>query len=277
MSSCLSVSTWSLHRLLGPLRWTVWNAETGAHETHADEQPEVHALLELPAEAARRGYAAIEVCHFHFPSTDDAYLAELRASFAAAGVRFDTLLLDYGDLTSEDERRFAADLALIRRWIGVAARAGARQIRIVAGEAPPTDDAAIARSAAALAELAAYAEPLGVRVITENFKPLTSTGDSCLRLLDQAGDAVGMVTDFGNFKGDAKYDELAAIAPRSVSVHAKAAYDGEGMPDVPEFVRCLEAVKAAKFDGAYVLIYDGPGDMWEGLERIKRIVRPYAE
>lgn len=277
MSSYLSVSTWSLHRLLGPLRWTVWNADAGAHETHEDAQPEVHTLLELPAEAVRRGYAAIEVCHFHFPRTDDAYLDELRAAFEAAGVRFDTLLLDYGDPTSGDERRVAADLALIRRWIGVAARAGARQIRVVAGEAQPADADAIARSAAMLSQLAAYAEPLGVRVITENFKALTSTGDSCLRLLEQAGDAVGMVTDFGNFKGDAKYDELAAIAPRSVSAHAKAAYDGEGMPDVPEFVRCLEAVKAAGFDGAYVLIYDGPGDMWEGLERIKRIVRPYAE
>lgn len=277
MSSYLSVSTWSLHRLLGPLRWTGWNADAGTHETREDAQPEVHALLELPEEAARRGYAAIEACHFHFPRTDDAYLAELRAAFEAAGVRFDTLLLDYGDLTTSDERRFAADLALIRRWIGIAAQAGARQIRIVAGEAPPTDADAIARSAAALAELAAYADSLGVRVITENFKALTSTGDSCLRLLEQAGDAVGMVTDFGNFKGDAKYDELASIARRSVSVHAKAAYDGEGLPDVPEFVRCLDAVKAAKFDGAYVLIYDGPGDMWEGLERIKRIVRPYAE
>ncbi|MFD0671192.1 sugar phosphate isomerase/epimerase family protein [Cohnella sp. GCM10027633] len=276
-SSYLSVSTWSLHRLLGPLRWTVWNAETGAHDTHIDEQPQLHTLLELPAVAAARGYRAIEVCHFHFPRTDAEYLTELRAAFDAAGVRFDTLLLDYGDLTTTDDRRREADLELIRRWIDIASLAGARQIRVVAGEAEPTDEAAIARSAASLAQLAHYAASKGVRVITENFKPLTSTADSCLRLLKQAGKAVGMITDFGNFKGDAKYADLAAIAPRSVSVHAKAAYDDEGLPDVSEFVRCLEAVKAARFDGAYVLIYDGPGDMWEGLERIKRIVLPYVD
>lgn len=274
-SSYLSVSTWSLHRLLGPLRWTAWNAETGEHETHIEDQPQTHTLLELPEEAARRGYQAIEVCHFHFPRTDTAYLAELRAAFLAANVRFDTLLLDYGDLTSEDERRRTADAAFIRRWIDIAAQAGARQIRVIAGEASPTDGSAIARSAASLAELADYAATVGVRVITENFKALTLTGASCLRLLEQAGDSVCMVTDFGNFTGPAKYDEIAAIAPRSVSVHAKAAYDDAGMPDVPEFVRCLEAAKAAAFAGAYVLIYDGPGDMWAGLERIKRIVIPY--
>jgi len=275
-SSYLSVSTWSLHRLLGPLRWTAWNAETGELETHMEEQPQTLTLLELPEEAARRGYQAIEVCHFHVPRTDTAYLAELRAAFLAANVRFDTLLLDYGDLTSEDERRRAVDIAFIRRWIDIAAQAGARQIRVIAGEASPTDGAAIAQSAASLAELADYAATVGVRVITENFKALTSTGASCMRLLQQAGDSVGIITDFGNFKGASKYDEIASTAPRSVSVHAKAAYDATGLPDVPEFVRCLEAVKAASFAGAYVLIYDGPGDMWEGLERIKRLVIPYV-
>ncbi|MBO9597723.1 MAG: TIM barrel protein [Cohnella sp.] len=274
-SSYLSVSTWSLHRLLGPLRWTVWNDATGEHETRIDEQPQAHSLLELPAEAARRGYQAIEVCHFHFPRTDAAYLAELRAAFFAANVRFDTLLLDYGDLTSADERRRDADAAFIRRWIDIAAQAGAKQIRVIAGEAAPTDGAALAQSAEALSGLARYASTLDVRVITENFKALTSTADSCLKLLAHAGEAIGIITDFGNFTGPAKYDEISAIAPRSVSVHAKAAYDEAGLPDVPEFVRCLEAAKAAEFAGAYVLIYDGPGDMWEGLERIKRIVIPY--
>lgn len=275
MPTYLSLSTWSLHRLLGPLRWTGWNAETCEHETHIEDQPQTHSLLELPAEAARRGYQAIEICHFHFPRTDDAYLAELRAAFLTAAVRFDTLLLDYGDLTSADERRRDADAAFIRRWIDIAAQSGAQQVRVVAGDAQPTDDDAIAQAASTLTELAGYAATLGVRVITENFKALTSTAYSCLKLLAQAGDAVGMITDFGNFTGAAKYDEIAAIAPRSVSVHAKAAYDGAGLPDVPEFVHCLDAAKAAKFAGAYVLIYDGPGDMWEGLERIKRIVLPY--
>ena len=75
--SYLSISTWSLHRLLGPLRLTVWNAKTGKHDTNEHAQPLVHRLLELPAEAASRGYQALEVCHFHFPSLESDYLAQL--------------------------------------------------------------------------------------------------------------------------------------------------------------------------------------------------------
>lgn len=273
--SYLSVSTWSLHRLLGPLRLTVWNAQTGKHETNEQEQPLVHSLLELPAEAARRGFKALEVCHFHFPSIDADYLAQLRSAFKDAGISFDTLLLDYGDLTTNDQVRLEADKALMLRWIDAAAAAGAKQIRIVAGEAPPSDQAALERSAAGLSELAAYASSVGVCVITENFRPLTSTGDNCVKLLELTGDGVGFITDFGNFSEPAKYDEFAQTLPASLSVHAKPHYDDNGIPDEAELIRSLNTVKEANFNGAIVLIYDGPGDMWEGLERVERIVSPY--
>ncbi|RKP48857.1 sugar phosphate isomerase/epimerase [Cohnella endophytica] len=280
--SYLSFSTWSLHRILGPLRWTAWDSEKSAHQTHIQDQPQLHTLLELPAEAANRGYKAIEVCHFHFPSVDSVYLLELKKAFADAGVAFDTLLLDYGDLTSTDEARVEADLDLMRHWIDVASQSGAKQIRIVAGEAPATDERAILRSAASLSELVEYAAPLGVRVITENFKALTSTGASCMKLLEASAEASGagagaqgtlrMITDFGNFKGPEKYEEIAMTTPHSVSVHVKPIYDEEGIPDERELARCLEAVRDVGYDGAYVLIYDGPGDMWAGLERVKAIV-----
>jgi sugar phosphate isomerase/epimerase len=273
--SYLSISTWSLHRLLGPLRLTVWNAQTGKHDTNEHAQPLVHRLLELPAEAAKRGYQALEVCHFHFPSLEADYLAQLRSAFVDAGISLDTLLLDYGDLTTADQTQLEADKALIRRWIDTAAAVGARQIRIIAGEAPPSDQAALERSAAELSELAAYASDKGVRVITENFRPLTSTGDSCVKLLGLTGDGVGFITDFGNFSAPAKYDEFAQTLPSSVSVHAKPHYNENGFPDEAELILCLDTVKEANFNGAIVLIYDGPGDMWEGLERVKRIVRPY--
>ncbi|MDQ0111295.1 sugar phosphate isomerase/epimerase family protein [Paenibacillus harenae] len=273
--SYLSVSTWSLHRLLGPLRWTAWDAEQRQHIIHEQMQPQEHTLLELPAIAAERGYQAIEVCHFHFPDTSLAYLHRLRDAFQAAGLSFDTLLLDYGDLTSEDEVRRSADQQLMREWIDIASECGAKQIRIVAGEASPDNEQAISLSAEALSSLAAYSAPRGVRVVTENFKPLTSTALTSERLLDLAGEQVGFITDFGNYKGAAVAEEIARTTPRSVSIHAKADFDEAGIPNELPFVRYLEAAAGAGFDGAYVLIYDGPGDMWKGLERVRRIVEPY--
>lgn len=273
--SYLSVSTWSLHRLLGPLRWTHWDQEAGSHITREQEQPQVLSLLELPAEASSRGYRAVEVCHFHFPSTEQDYLQELRHRFEAAGISFDTLLLDYGDISSADEKRSTADYALVQHWIEVAAQAGAKRIRVIAGDSPADDEDALQRAAQRLSELQHFASGRGVQIATENFRPLTSTGDNCVQLLERGHHSFRMITDFGNFKGSAKYDEIALTLPYSVSVHAKAHYDDAGMPDEPEFRNCLEQLKTSGYNGAVVLIYDGPGDMWEGLERIRRIVEPY--
>jgi sugar phosphate isomerase/epimerase len=273
--SYLSISTWSLHRLLGPLHWTIWDEETATHAIREQEQRQIHTLLELPAIAAARGYQAIEVCHFHFPTTESAYLEQLRSSFQASDVRFDTLLLDYGNLTSNDAVQRVADLSLIKKWIDIASLCGAKQIRVIAGEAAPVDEEAIRLSATSLAELASYAAPKGVRVITENFKSLTSTAASSLKLLSQAGDSVGFITDFGNYYGPEKIEEIGSTIPYSVSVHVKPSYDSEGIPDKAELISYLQKVQDIGFSGAYVLIYDGPGDMWEGLTRVKAIVEPF--
>jgi sugar phosphate isomerase/epimerase len=275
--SYLSISTWSLHRILGPLRWTEWDAASRSHVIRMQDQPMLLDLLHLPAEAARRGYQAIEVCHFHLPSIDSDYVDKLRHAFEAAAIAFDTLLLDYGDLTSTELGRQEADMAYIRGWIDVASRAGAKRIRVIAGDAQPSDEAALRRAAACLTELAAYANQKGVRVVSENFRPLTSTGSSCVRLLQDTKGEIGFITDFGNFQAPSKYEEFKLILPSSLSVHAKAHYDAQGMPDEAEFRLCLETMRETGYNGAVVLIYDGPGDMWDGLERIRAIVEEYIE
>lgn len=275
--SYLSVSTWSLHRLLGPLRWTVWDETARKSKTVIQEQPERMTLLDLPAEAAKRGFRAVEICHFHFPSTEPAYLEQLKGAFTDAGISFDTLLLDYGDLSTTDSERAEVDTSLMRDWIRIASIAGARRIRIVAGEAQPEDAEAMELAAGRLLSLAEFAESLHVQVITENFKALTSTGESCMRLINKVGRSVGLITDFGNFGGEHKYAELAMMLPVSSEIHAKADCDVDGIPDRAEFQRCLDAVRESGFDGSIVIIYDGPGDMWDGIDRVRRLVEPLLQ
>lgn len=44
----LSVTTWSLNRLLGSLQWNEWDDANKKIVTRVEEKPEVHSLLELP-------------------------------------------------------------------------------------------------------------------------------------------------------------------------------------------------------------------------------------
>jgi sugar phosphate isomerase/epimerase len=275
--SYLSLSTWSLHRNLGPMYLTRWEEESRGYTTRIENQPEITTLLELPAILAKQGFSALEVCHFHLPETSAAYLHKLKVSFQEAGIRFYTLLVDYGDIANEDPIRREADITWIKGWIDIASQVGAERVRIIAGEADSTNKEALARSAEALRMLMEYADARGVRVITENFRPLTATADNCLTLLDEGGERLGLISDFGNFSGENKFDELAKIVPRSESIHAKAITDGNGFPDAAEFKQCMDIVHESGYEGPIVLIYDGPQDMWDGINRVKELVLPYLK
>jgi len=268
----LSISSWSLHRCLGPLRWTVWDQTSRTQSTNIQEQPELFSLLDLPSDAASRGLSYLELCHFHFPSREDDYLKKLRSSFADAGIAFHTLLIDYGDISSLDPVRRESDIAYLKGWMETAALAGAAAVRIVAGEQPAGDSEAIRRSANALLELSHYGTPLGVKVVTENFRDLTSTVDSWRNLLAETGNEVSTIVDFGNLAKKEKEAGIVFGTPLAHSFHAKPEYGDDGSINAESLRQLLRLAGAGNADAPVSLIFDRDGDMWEGIERIKNVV-----
>lgn len=165
----MGISTWSVRRLLGPMYPGLDPAT--ARRPDARFGGGSLALLDLPEVMRERGYTDLDLCHFHLPRTDGDYLDALRAQLDAAGVRPLTLLVDEGDISAADVGARERDLSHILAWIAVAARLGARYVRVAAGEAADgPEDAAIRRSADGLAGLARYAraQSVPVRVVTEN-------------------------------------------------------------------------------------------------------------
>lgn len=255
ISSRLGVSTWSLHH-----RLTDRNVP----------------LLDLPAEVAAHGLSKLEICHFHLPSTEDAYLADLRSALDTSGVELFTLLIDTGDLTAADPQKRAEEEAFIARWLDIAAQCGAARARVIAGNATPgPDGVALAVSADALGRLARRSEVLGLRLVTENWHALLNRPAEVLMLLDKMQGQVGLKLDFGNWQGARKYDDLARIAPLAECTHAKASFPQSGQMDREDFMRCLGICRDAGFTGPHILIYDSGGDEWAILEQMRDVVLPF--
>lgn len=267
----LSVSTWSLHRSLG--RPKIYGPEATGPQSATPTTPPAFNLLELPARIAAAGIHTLEICHFHLPSTEPSYLQQLRSAIEEAGVELWQLLIDAGDVT--DPQTASRDIEWIKHWIDVAGQLGATRARVIAGKAEPSA-AALATSQQALRALAEYAKARDVRIMTENFYSLTSTPQAVLTLLDGLQGEVGLLADFGNWKGPQKYADLAQIFPRAESYHAKCHFSGPGQPDRDDYVQCLELTRAAGFAGPYTLIYDGPSDdEFAGLRLERDIVAAY--
>lgn len=238
-----AVSSWSLHRTL----------TAGL------------SLLDLPGELARRGFDTVQLCHFHLSSREPDYLDELRSALGSAGVSLDCLLVDDGDLTGDDA---AAAESWIAGWLGVAERLGARRARVIAGRSAPSPDT-LEASAAALLRLA---RGHSVRVVTENWHELLPDAASVRELFALVGDEVGFLVDLGNWTGPDKYDQLAAVAARAETCHAKAHSHADGL-DVEDYRRSLTVLRDAGFTGPLALVYDGPDpDEWAGLDAESAVV-----
>ena len=225
-------------------------------------------LLDLPAELRRRGYNAVQICHFHLPSRSADYLDELRAALAESGIVLDALLIDDGDLTHPTDAD--RDEAWIGGWLDTAVALGAHRARVCAGRSNPST-ATVQQSASRLVRLAS-AHP-DIRVVTENWMEMTPDATSVLALFKATGDTIGLMIDLGNWRGFGKYGELAAIAPLAETCHAKCHFSADGA-DREDFLSSLRVLKESGYDGPMALIYDGPADdEWAGLDTEYEIVR----
>jgi sugar phosphate isomerase/epimerase len=273
----ISTSSWSLHRALG--RPPLYGP--GESPRGASAQAEV-SLLDVPARLKQIGIDTLEIVHFHLPTTDDGYLAELRAAIEDAGVELFSVLIDAGDITHPNAGQRDADLRWICKWIDVAAKLGASHARVVAGYTPVARDGrnpkfhpVIQLSATYLRQLADYAGEQGVRVITENFRETGSRAEQLLAILELCEGKVGLCADFGNCQGPNKHLELATLFPHADSAHVKAEYV-DGRMDGAELARTLSLLSAAGFDGPMSLIFDtalADGETeWDNLVLLRKEV-----
>ena len=271
----IGISTWSVRHLLGPV---YPGLDPAATPRRADPSfgPGELDLLDLPAEMRARGYDTLDLCHFHLPRTDDVYLALLRQRLDAAGIALLTFLVDDGDLSAADPAQRARDVALTEAWLPIAARLGARYVRVAAGlaEAAPTDPA-IGWSAASLLTLAEAARARGTTLLTETWRPLAMPPENVRALREATGSTIGFCADFNNYQpfGAAKYDALRVVLPGAVTIHAGAQFDATGELDEADFRHCLALAAEADFNGPAVLIFSGPGDEWAGLDRLATLIR----
>jgi sugar phosphate isomerase/epimerase len=268
----IAVSTWSLHRTVGLMWWDKPGEPAAEKEAYGKGSVKI---LDLPAAVKRHGITHLQLGHFHVPVREKAWLREFRAAAEEAGIVISSLLVDDGDISLAATHK--RDVAWISGWIDHAAELGAVTARVVAGKQKPSAST-LSLSVAGLKELAAHGKSVGVRVITENWHDLLSSPKEVHHVLDVVGGDLGLLVDFGNWKGSGKYDDLASIMPRAEDTHAKCSFsaklDEPAAMDRDDYGKCVIIAHAADYDGPYTLIYDGPDDdEWTGLAMEAQFIR----
>lgn len=270
----ISLAQWSLHRsFFGPSREAGWEAFGKALRTDPDSllQGELDPK-NFPSIAKNQfGVSAVEFVNtfFYAHAENTAYLSALKQQCDDNGVSSQLIMCDaLGNLGDADESARITAVENHYKWVNAAKYLGCHSIRVnAAGQG--TADEVKAAAVDGLGRLSEYGAENNINIIVENHGGYSSDGSWLADVMKQVNSPnCGTLPDFGNFcitRGDDgcedeydRYKGTEELMPYAKGVSAKAhAFDAAGNETKTDFVKMLQIVKDAGFNGYVGIEYEG--------------------
>lgn len=217
----------------------------------------------------------LELCNTHFESTSPAFIRDLKAAVNKAHGRVTDMPVDFQadwqgvGLSDPDDAQWRKEIEERKKWIDIGAELGAQSVRPNPGGTVEMTD--FSRPIAAYKELAEYGKTKGIKVLIENHGNVAAKAENIVAIVKGAGtEWCGTVPDFGNFPEDQRYHGLELLFPYVPTVcHARGlTFDEKGHETGFDFPRCIRIAKTAGYKGVYSAEFAGPGDPYDGTQKI---------
>jgi len=237
-----------------------------------------HAGLKLTEFAAmvveKYGIYNIEPLNSHFPSTEPAYLEELRRSVEKAKSHVVNIPTAVGaSVYDPDPARREKAIAGGKKWVDVAVAIGSPSIRVhVQGAHGVPPD--VARAAETLKHIAEYGAAKNVMINLENDDLVTEDAFFLVKVIEAAGSQwLRGLPDFGNsmLKGDEDFDYRAvdAMFHHAYNIsHVKDCEVDNGKVFRVSLSKTFAIAKAAGYRGYFSMEFEGEGGPYEGTQKL---------
>ena len=234
------------------------------------------------------GIQAIEYVNQFFAdhAEDQDYLQQMIDRAGDVGVKSLLIMVDReGQLGDPDSAGRTKAVENHYRWVTAAKTLGCHSIRVNAASAGNYQEQA-KLAADGLSRLSEFAAKHEINVIVENHGGLSSNGQwlaHVIRTVDQ--DNCGTLPDFGNFRiahgkdgqPDKEYDRylgVAALMPFAKAVSAKShAFGEDGNETKTDYLRMMQIVLDAGYDGYVGIEFEGGGDEFEGIAATQKLLK----
>ena len=220
----------------------------------------------------------VELTSYYFPSTDDAYLYNVKRKAYLRGLDISGTAVGNTFCVPEEDKR-AEQIALVKTWVDCSVKLGAPCVRVFAGRVPEgyTEQDAFGWTAEALKECAAYAASKGILIALENHGGITATADGTLALVKAAdSEWLGINLDLGNYAGD-PYTEIEQTAPYAITCHAKTEVPGPGGKVVADFERIVDILARVGYKGYLSIEYEAEEDPMTAVPKFAAQLRSLVD
>jgi sugar phosphate isomerase/epimerase len=177
-----------------------------------------------------------------FSAQSDSYLARVKAAADEAGLPFGCLAVDGAHIYEPEPEKRRANRASAYRWLEVAEKLGAAQVRIDAGGPADMPDPVFEIIIDGYNDLIQRAGEKGLQVLVENHWGPTQHPENVVRLLETIK-GLGLLFDSNNWAEGKQQQGWELCARYAQAVHIKTfAFDEQGNDptvDIPQVVRRL--------------------------------------
>lgn len=223
-----------------------------------------------------------EVTSYFFPpDVDKAFLLEIKRQAYLRGVQLAGTAVG-NNFALPKGVKLDAEIAYVKKWIDHAAIMGAPHIRLFAGPQPKelSREEAMENCLEAWQGCLDYAAGKGVFLGMENHGGIVAEPENLLKLVEAARSPwAGINLDSGNFHTEDPYADLAKIAPFAVNVQLKVEIRraGSDAPEPTDIPRVLEILRAANYQGWFILEYEKKDDPFVEVPRLVNLLKPLLD
>ena len=234
---------------------------------------------------AELGFDAIDPTGYYFPgypeAPPDAYVyavknraLRLGLDLSGTGVR--------NDFTLADPAKRAVEVALVKRWVEVAAKLGAPMVRVFAGRGVPeghTEVEVTGWVVGHIRECVAHGAERGVAIVLQHHDDLLKTAAQTLAIFERIeSDWFGLNVDVGSLRTtDDPYAEIARLAPHAYTWQLKEQVYRKGVAEDVDVAKIVRILRDAGYRGYVPLETLGAGDPRPKLQSFLARVREALE
>ncbi|MBZ0304014.1 MAG: sugar phosphate isomerase/epimerase [Anaerolineae bacterium] len=246
-----SIASFSFHRLLADGKQDMFGYIADSKRLGAVQLDPWNAHLSAlqDEDAVIRGGRDPE--NAQFSAQNDDYLVRVKAAAEAVGLPFGCLAVDGAHIYESDAEKRRSNRAAAYRWLEVAEKLGAQQVRIDAGGPEDMPDDVFEIIVAGYDDVIRRAGNKGIEVLVENHWGPTKFPDHVIKLLD-AVKGLSLLFDTNNWAEGHQQEGWQRCARYARSVHVKTfAFDAAGNDPTVDIPQVIQILVEAGYDGVW--------------------------
>jgi sugar phosphate isomerase/epimerase len=247
----IGICSYSFHRLLEAREQDMFKYITDCKVLGATQLDPWNAHLALIQASAEAWKAQADPENVQLSAEEETYLAQVKSAADDAGLPFGCIAVDGAHIYEPTLEARRANRAYAYKWLEIADRLDAPQLRIDAGGTADLPDDMFQIIVKGYNDLLPRARDRGIELVVENHWGSTNVPENVTRIIE-AVDGLGLLFDTNNWAEGMQEEGWQTCAKYARACHIKTfSFDEDGNEPSVDIPRVMHILMDAGYDGCW--------------------------